>query len=92
MDVDYVVRIFQRKNTGCFVIKYILVLACRTSKLNNNNVRFMLISSCINTFYDFVSNMVEESMLAILGGEKVQATLDQLNEDANINLAKQLEQ
>jgi len=42
--------------------------------------------------YDFVSGMVEEAMVAIITGEDVQATLDQLNEDANLNLVEQLEQ
>ena len=42
--------------------------------------------------YDFVRDMVEESMAAIAEGADVQATLDQLTEDANINLAEQLEQ
>ena len=42
--------------------------------------------------YDFVSAMVEEAMIAIITGEDVQDTLDQLNEDANLNLAEQLEQ
>ena len=42
--------------------------------------------------YDFVRDMVGEAMAAIAEGADVQATLDQLNEDANISLAEQLEQ
>lgn len=43
--------------------------------------------------YYFVSGMVEEAMVAIIAdGADVQSTLDQLTEDANINLAEQLEQ
>jgi len=39
--------------------------------------------------YNFVRGMVEEAMEAILEGEGVQSTLDQLNQDANLNLAEQ---
>jgi ABC-type glycerol-3-phosphate transport system substrate-binding protein len=39
--------------------------------------------------YDFVSDMVEEAIVAILTGEKVRPILDQLNEDANVYLAEQ---
>jgi ABC-type glycerol-3-phosphate transport system substrate-binding protein len=39
--------------------------------------------------YDFVSDMVEEAIVAILTGEKVRPILDQLNEDANVHLAEQ---
>jgi multiple sugar transport system substrate-binding protein/sn-glycerol 3-phosphate transport system substrate-binding protein len=39
--------------------------------------------------YDFVRDMVEESMAAIAEGADVQETLDLLTEDANINLAEQ---
>ena len=42
--------------------------------------------------YDFVRDMVEESMAAIAGGADVQETLNTLTEDANANLAEQLEQ
>jgi len=42
--------------------------------------------------YDFVRGMVEEAMAAIVDGADIQSTLDQLTEDANINLAEQLEQ
>ncbi len=42
--------------------------------------------------YDFVRDMVEESMAAIAEGADVQSTLDLLTEDANINLAEQLDQ
>jgi multiple sugar transport system substrate-binding protein/sn-glycerol 3-phosphate transport system substrate-binding protein len=42
--------------------------------------------------YDFVRDMVEKAMVAIINGENVQATLDQLNQDANLNLTEQLEQ
>jgi multiple sugar transport system substrate-binding protein/sn-glycerol 3-phosphate transport system substrate-binding protein len=42
--------------------------------------------------YDFVRGMVEEAMAAIIAGADVQSTLDQLTEDANINLAEQLQQ
>jgi len=40
--------------------------------------------------YEFVQNMVEEAMAAIIEGEDIQPTLDQLNKDANVNLAEQL--
>jgi hypothetical protein len=36
--------------------------------------------------------MVEEAMVAIMADENVRETLDQLNEDANLNLAEQIEQ
>jgi ABC-type glycerol-3-phosphate transport system substrate-binding protein len=39
--------------------------------------------------YNFVSNMMEEALAAILFGEDVQDTLDQLNQDANLNLVEQ---
>ncbi len=42
--------------------------------------------------YDFVRDMVGQAMAAIADGADVQTTLDQLNEDANISLAEQLEQ
>jgi hypothetical protein len=35
--------------------------------------------------------MIEKAMAAILAGEDVQDTLDQLNQDANLNLTEQLE-
>jgi hypothetical protein len=38
--------------------------------------------------YDFVSDMVEEAMVAILAGENVRAILDQLDEDANLKLVE----
>jgi len=38
--------------------------------------------------YDTVRDMVEEAMVAILAGEDTQATLYQLNQDANLNLAE----
>ena len=40
--------------------------------------------------YDFVRDMVGEAMAAIADGADVQATLDQLTEDANANLAEQV--
>ena len=36
--------------------------------------------------------MAEEAMAAIADGAPVQETLDQLNEDANVSLAEQLDQ
>jgi ABC-type glycerol-3-phosphate transport system substrate-binding protein len=39
--------------------------------------------------YDFVRDMVEEAMVAIIAGEDVQDILNQLTEDANLNLAEQ---
>ena len=42
--------------------------------------------------YDFVRDMVEEAMAAIADGADVQETLNTLTEDANANLAEQLEQ
>jgi multiple sugar transport system substrate-binding protein/sn-glycerol 3-phosphate transport system substrate-binding protein len=42
--------------------------------------------------YDFVREIVEEAMAAVAEGADVQATLDQLNEDANVSLAEQLQQ
>jgi multiple sugar transport system substrate-binding protein/sn-glycerol 3-phosphate transport system substrate-binding protein len=41
--------------------------------------------------YDYVRNMVEDAMAAIVEGADVQSTLDQLTEDANLNLTKELE-
>ena len=42
--------------------------------------------------YDFVRDMVEEAMAAIVDGADVQSMLDELTADANDNLAEQLEQ
>jgi len=42
--------------------------------------------------YDFVRDMVEETMAAIMDGADVQETLSELTADANENLAEQLEQ
>lgn len=42
--------------------------------------------------YDFVRDMMEEALVAIIADADVQETLDQLNEDANESLADQLDQ
>jgi multiple sugar transport system substrate-binding protein/sn-glycerol 3-phosphate transport system substrate-binding protein len=42
--------------------------------------------------YDFVRDMAEQAMAAIADGADVQPTLDQLNDDANVSLADQMEQ
>jgi multiple sugar transport system substrate-binding protein/sn-glycerol 3-phosphate transport system substrate-binding protein len=41
--------------------------------------------------YNLVSNMIEEAMAAILTGEDVQDILNQLNQDANLNLVERQE-
>src|SRR3989338_5633221 len=57
MNMDYVSRITQGKNTGSFIKKYIPIFTRGTSQLNQNYFRVLIFPHFLNFFNYFVTDM-----------------------------------